>query len=466
MMAPANVLGSARVGVQNQRELPASTHTIGWSFRGKPIEVQHWGSFRAPLRVLLLCGQHGDERGIRRALAGWVQHRLTNLLADMPALQVAILADANPDGAELRTRTNAQGIDLNRDHLLLEAPETRAIHQFVARWRPHVILDMHNYPSRRLPLVKEQLRYGWDVCVDYPSNPATGMGMGNPLVDSLMCELDRELTAKGYCFGRYSVVNPNGTVRHSTPHLVDARNVLTLRHGALTLLLEARNPGKRESREQRGFVREAVMDACAQLLRWCAAHQESLLRFREDMESNDRIPLRFRRPAADTGVAVPVADLNTGKPRTLEFSRYRPHVEGRRTVSAPYGYAVSLGEHGLLRILGRHGFQAYLAVPGERCIVEETRPVDEGTGTLLTVSPSKKLWRIRYERSLEGFAIFPFQQPGGRCLALLLEPESAYALHHGSAADSSVISAPLCPVRRVQQLCSPIGCDFQIEVAS
>ena len=58
---------------------------------------------------------------------------------------LAIIVDANPDGAVAMTRTNPCGTDLNRDHLLVSEPETLALHSFVHRWQPDLVVDVHTY---------------------------------------------------------------------------------------------------------------------------------------------------------------------------------------------------------------------------------------------------------------------------------------------------------------------------------
>ena len=40
-------------------------------------------------------------------------------------------------------RANARGLDLNRDFIKLEAPETRALVRFLNEWNPHLFIDTH-----------------------------------------------------------------------------------------------------------------------------------------------------------------------------------------------------------------------------------------------------------------------------------------------------------------------------------
>jgi dipeptidyl-peptidase-4 len=40
-------------------------------------------------------------------------------------------------------RANARGLDLNRDFIKLESPETRALVRFMNEWNPHLLIDTH-----------------------------------------------------------------------------------------------------------------------------------------------------------------------------------------------------------------------------------------------------------------------------------------------------------------------------------
>ena len=40
-------------------------------------------------------------------------------------------------------RANARGLDLNRDFIKLEAPETRGLIHFINTWNPHLFIDTH-----------------------------------------------------------------------------------------------------------------------------------------------------------------------------------------------------------------------------------------------------------------------------------------------------------------------------------
>ena len=46
-------------------------------------------------------------------------------------------------------RPNAQGLDLNRDHMKLDSPEARAVVRLLTDYDPHVSMDLHTTNGTR-----------------------------------------------------------------------------------------------------------------------------------------------------------------------------------------------------------------------------------------------------------------------------------------------------------------------------
>ncbi len=119
----------------------------GVSSEGRPIPLLLAGD--GPTTVLLWSQMHGDEPTATIALLDLLNYlgatRVTaetkNLLA---RLTLAVIPMLNPDGAERTRRTNAQGIDVNRDALRLQTPEGRFLKSVRDRLRPSFGYNLHN----------------------------------------------------------------------------------------------------------------------------------------------------------------------------------------------------------------------------------------------------------------------------------------------------------------------------------
>ena len=140
---------------------------LGYSLQHRPIELLTAGDGEEV--ILVIATIHGNED------AGTpLVYKLVNVLKQRPALlesrTVLIVPVANPDGMALRTRSNAAGIDLNRNfpamnrinnqqHGIegLSEPESQILHDLILSRKPVRIASLHQ------PL----------VCLDYdgPAEP-------------------------------------------------------------------------------------------------------------------------------------------------------------------------------------------------------------------------------------------------------------------------------------------------------
>lgn len=95
------------------------------------------------IRVLVLAGQRGEDLSgtevslqiVRELVLGEI-----GLLLD--DLELAVVPAANPWGLLWWVPEDPSGVDPTRDHARLESPATRAVHDFVARWRPHLVVEL------------------------------------------------------------------------------------------------------------------------------------------------------------------------------------------------------------------------------------------------------------------------------------------------------------------------------------
>jgi len=147
----------------------AHLDSIGRTFEGREIPLAVVAdppvrtaeeARRDPRLVVLLFGNiHAGEVCGKEALL--MLGRELALTPDHPLLDdliVCLIPIYNADGNErfapdnrpgqvgpeqMGQRANAQGLDLNRDYIKLEAPETRALVRFCHEWDPTIVVDAH-----------------------------------------------------------------------------------------------------------------------------------------------------------------------------------------------------------------------------------------------------------------------------------------------------------------------------------
>jgi protein MpaA len=126
---------------------------IGKSVEGRPIHCQIYG--RGPEVILILATIHGDETAgtpLVREMGLYLEHN-PRLLTGR---KVVVIPVANPDGFAHHTRTNVNGVDLNRNFAAanrrnsrrygekaLSEPEALTLDMILWQYNPDRIVTIH-----------------------------------------------------------------------------------------------------------------------------------------------------------------------------------------------------------------------------------------------------------------------------------------------------------------------------------
>ncbi len=115
-----------------------------------------------PRRVFILCRQHGNEpastEGVMRFLKEYATTEDPAKLEILRRVTFLVVPMLNVDGVEKDQRRNARNVDRNRDWLSQSQPETRAIVQAVRKWRPDLLMDLHElHPTDQTPSFVEAM---------------------------------------------------------------------------------------------------------------------------------------------------------------------------------------------------------------------------------------------------------------------------------------------------------------------
>lgn len=410
--------------------------------------------------VLILAQQHGNEPAGGEAALALIDRLAGDTSALLERVNVYVMPRANPDAADRFVRATASGADVNRDHLLLQTPEARAIAAVGRRVRPDVVLDLHEFTAGDRWVKK----YGVVQRYDALLQPAT---VGN-LEPSIAREAARHflrpvrqrLTADGLRVFTYHTTSPApgdrvvsaGGVQPDT-----GRNVNGLRQ-AVSLLIETRGVGVGRAHLARRV--HAHVTAALTVVRQAAARGSRLLAVTRAADAAVTAAactgmLTIAAEHTPTRMPMTFLDAVTGEDRrivvpwrsadTLRIVRARPR---------PCGYLLDAGETAAverLRLLGvrvtptavehRWDVEAYRVVAQSAGARQDARgAIDDGAP--IAVLSVRRL--RRQDTVAPGTWFVDLAQPLGTLAAAALEPDS-----QSSFAASALIAAPDRTLRRV-----------------
>ncbi|HEX5438396.1 MAG TPA: M14 family metallopeptidase [Gemmatimonadaceae bacterium] len=380
------------------------------------------------------------------------------------------------------TRANAQGLDLNRDYVKAEAPETRASLAAFNAWDPDVFMDLHTTDGSF---------HGYALTYAPSLNPAAFFG-GVYARDSLLPVVRQRMREhdgfETYDYGNfggnfnagYQRESLTDTVKHGwysyepTPRY--GTNYYGVR-GRIAILSEAfsHDPFERRVKSTYAFVHE--------VLSYTAEHGDQIVALSRRADSTvtawgahpasaPKVPIRSeitKTPVQDdilveklvstgdssrTQPGVPVGLRRTGHIITEHmpvYVRFTPTLEQ----SLPYAYAIPASEADALRLLRLHG------VVVERLTQDWTTQVQH-----FTIDSVQKAarpfqghhqvqlvghWQTESRALPTGSYLVETAQPLGILACYLLEPESDDGLATWNVFDSELHAGADFPVWRVEE---------------
>lgn len=469
----------------------ATLTTFGTSFEGRelplliladppvrtPQEAKHSGKL-----VLFAFGAiHGGEVCGKEALQ--MLARDVALHPDAPANRklldraVVLLAPLyNADGNErmspdnrpgqngpvegMGQRANAQGLDLNRDWMKLEAPETRAMVGLLNQWKPHLVIDTHttNGSFHRFALTYAA-----------PQNPSGPAGPIEYVRDAMLPRVSQRVLAQtGYrtfFYGNFNRDRTQWRTYSSQPRFGCPYRGL---RGRMSILTEAYAYASFEDRVRAtlAFVRACFDDAVerAKTVRRIVdeAERETIARG-EDPSPDDLVGIQHRIAAFDKPVTIPgfVEKAPSPGARPLPTSELRDYVvqhygrfEPVVSVPRPWGYLIPPGLDAVVEKLEQHGVVVEPVGPLRDVMAQETR-IDR-------VRFAERVFQGHREAFVEATLLEPAlrritsswrlvrtAQPLGTLAVYLLEPESDDGLVRWNFLDEHLREGGRYPILRL-----------------
>ena len=342
------------------------------------------------------------------------------------------------------SRANGQGLDLNRDYIKAEAPETRASLDFFREWDPDVFVDLHTTNGSF---------HGYDVTYAGPLNPAarfTGPFTNDTVLPELRAILSERLRLQTFPYGNFvsqdSVQRGWFTFDHR-PRF--GTNYLGLR-GRVAILSEAysHDPFPQRVASTYGFVMELLSMVAVNSEDFLEASREADRRttgFSTTPGSSPPIALRSRLTDTPRHEAVRYEEIERTGDTTRTEPGLRPGV--RRTgrfrsdrlpiydsfvpvleQQLPYAWIIPAAQSALLEHLRRHG--VFIEQPGiagaargQRFLIDSVvRPAQAFQGHQETRLEGR--WETVDSIAFDPTDYIVRAQPMGILALYLLEPQS------------------------------------------
>ncbi len=459
--------------------------TFGYSYEGRPLPLVVVGTDLADaspesvlatgrIRVLVMANIHaGEVEGkeamqilLRKFAAG--QHR--SLLDSLVVLVAPIYnADGNEAVSVLNRfrqngplggvgeRANAQGLDLNRDHMKLESPEARSLVDLMKGYDPQVVVDLHTTNGTY---------HGYHLTYSPPLHPSTAPEIVSLLRGRWLPEVTRRIgTEYGWAFYYYgNAYAPGGGERGW--YTFDYRprfnnNYVGLRN-RFAILSEAYSYA---SFQERVYATLAFVE---EILTFAHDHTTELDAV---VGRADAVDLRGRRLALrarpEAGDEVEIL-MGAVEERLSPYSgrRYRARVDAvtpetmreygtfaaTETGVVPDAYYIPAELQAVVDLLTLHGVRT-TRLPGE-----ETARVERFVIDSTTVAPREfqghnerqvfGRWEVTTATLPEGTVVVPLLQPLARLVFTLLEPRSDDGVVNWNLVDEALESGSVYPILR------------------
>jgi len=403
--------------------------------------------------ILVLAAQHGNEQSGKEAALALIRDlALGELKPLLRQVNVLVMPQTNPYGNQLNRRTNEQDLDLNRDHVKLESPETRAIHAVFSRWMPEVSMDVH-----------EKGDDYYRVNTGCVTNANVAAAIQKFSRETIFKETAAAVTAGGSTWHEYLVTEAMGSqgaagapeptdarremlTRPSTTDLNDGRNSLGI-YETISFIQEGASRHDTQTLKDRTAYQylgikslvQSVARHADQVLALVTSSRAALLAKAKAPAAGDLVHLRMvhaRDPKEpeltlqrfETAGASGQASDGAPKVVTSVVKNWFPAVEPTLSVPRAYGYIVPSAHKDVLQTMLAHGItvQAFTAdaeVEAEQYRADDVTPASEDYVAPEKIAVTKKTVKVTVKK---GDYYVGGAQAAANLIPNLLEPQAEF----------------------------------------
>ncbi|SFB00397.1 Zinc carboxypeptidase [Lentibacillus halodurans] len=425
--------------------------TAGQSLEGRDLPLLIFSTsndvdssdFKSKTTIMLEGQIHGNEPAGGESMLVIASRLAKGDLGEevLSDINVMMIPRINPDGSYYFQRGTANDLDANRDHIKLELPEVRTLHEVFNRFEPEVVISAHEYgASPRFPDIGEEgaLPYH-DILLAPGFNLNIPKQIRNKSSNWFVKQAHKDLNKEGFSSGPYYLVDRSVETTTITEGGLESRldtNAYGLQP-SFTILVESRGIGiGRENFERRVA---ATVAAHTSLLKSSAQRANAIKRIVDNTKdkivrdgskigSNDKIVLDSERQELPGPQQLKVVDIADGEIEQIPVNYYssKEAVPTMKRIR-PTAYIMPPEYHDIAEKLKAQGVEVKRLKETKELTVEsykvtdkevEDQPYQGHQINHVTTDIEEKTQQFP-----RGSYVFSSAQPSANLIAVALEPE-------------------------------------------
>ena len=395
-------------------------------------------SDESKIKVMVFADQHGNEQsGKEGALLLLAEIANGNLDYLFDEIDLILIPDANPDGSMQDQRRNANGADLNRNHLILTENETIGLHKLFNKYLPEATLDVHEYS----PYSNDWIEFGtiknFDEQIGAVSNPNVSRQIKNFTRAQYIPFITDYLEDAGFTSHEYLLEGPpnKGRIRLSTFDINDGRQSF----GSLntfSIIMEGKNG--HESLDNIKHRAEGQYTGMKGFLEFVYQNKDEIKLLVEherqkliDSKPGEKVAIQMEHAGDGSELNLTLLSVSSNNDTVVVVKNYTPVIEPLLEVEKPVGYLVPKSNPDLSNWVQLHNIitTELPHMQNSEIIRYIITAVDslnfEGD---MVIKPSVKTEVVNAKINLSDYYFIPTNQLYSNIIVQALEPQSEIGL--------------------------------------
>jgi hypothetical protein len=429
--------------VENNSDLITSK-VIARTVEGREVYAvcfskNEFGKDKSKIKVLIFAQQHGNEQSGKEGALLLISELLkpeNRYLFDK--IDFALVPQMNPDGSEKNQRRNKNGMDLNRNHLILTETETIGLHNLFNKYLFEVAMDVHEYS----PYGDTWKKYGYRENNDEEIGAVTNINVSEgirslsnkvylPFIKKYLN--DKSISCFEYCPGGPPEID---YIRHSTFDINDGRQSFGILNsfsfiqeglnGGDGLVDNIKNRAENQMAGMRGLLEFAYMHK-KEIKNLVAGERNKLIK----NKLSPKVAVQLDHFPDGSKLEFPLLSYSSNKDTAITVSDYRPVVKSLLDAERPKGYLIPKSLKEIIGWAERHSlkYHNYKKAVGDKIEQYYITGIDsinfEGD---MTVNPIVEVKEIKNTLSVNDYVFIPTKQLRNNMIVIALEPKSELGL--------------------------------------